>query len=123
MFRRFCAALVVAVAVGVPGVAWAEPAPIDDGSGPRDVGARIDDGSGVPGPSFDTPVSIPSVGEKPVSPGEDATEEEKEEYARALASYEAEVAARDRAVASERARQIARAQKECTRTDHEQACW
>lgn len=65
MFRRFCAALVVAVAVGVPGVAWAEPASIDDGSGPRDVGARIDDGSGVPGPDWSVPAEKPSRGDFP----------------------------------------------------------
>ena len=52
MFRRFCAALVVAVAVGVPGVAWAEPAPIDDGSG-------------VPGPDWSVPAEKPSRGDFP----------------------------------------------------------
>lgn len=101
----------------------AAPAPIDDGSGPRSVGAQIDDGSGTPGPSFDTPVSIPSVGEKPAKPDDDATEEEVEAYEKALAAYEAQVQARDRATALERARQIAKEYRECiARANPDEVC-
>lgn len=104
-------------------VAHAEPAPIDDASGPPTAGASIEDGSGTPGPSFDTPVSIPGVGEKPTKPDDDATEEEVEAYERALAAYEAQVQARDRATALERARQIAKEYRECiARANPDEVC-
>lgn len=123
MNRLWVAAAGVLVAASCAVPAWAEPAPIDDGSGPRSVGAQIDDGSGTPGPSFDTPVSIPSVGEKPAKPDDDATEEEVEAYEKALAAYEAQVQARDRATALERARQIAKEYRECiARANPDEVC-
>lgn len=105
------AGVLVAASCAVP--AWAEPAPIDDGSGPRSVGAQIEDGSGTPGPSFDEPVSIPSVGDAPTKPGPGATPAEIKAYEKALAAHEAQVQARDRAVALEHARQEAQRQQEC----------
>ncbi|KXP08065.1 hypothetical protein AXK57_16410 [Tsukamurella pulmonis] len=113
--RRYLTAAILAAGImsAVNGIAAAEPASIDDGSGPREVGAKIDDGSGTPGPSYDTPVSIPSVGEKPEKPGEDATPAEIRAYEKALAAHEAQVQARDRAVGLERARQEAKRYREC----------
>lgn len=114
MFRKSLITAAALAALLIPAApAFAEPAPIDSGSGPRSVGAQIDDGSGVPGPSFDTPVSIPSVGDKPEKPGEDATEEELKDYEKAVAAYERQVNARTQAEAQERARQIAQAYREC----------
>lgn len=114
MFRKSLITAAALAALLIPAApAFAEPAPIDSGSGPRSVGVQIDDGSGVPGPSFDTPVSIPSVGDKPEKPGEDATEEELKDYEKAVAAYERQVNARTQAEAQERARQIAQAYREC----------
>lgn len=57
------------IAASTIATAHAEPAPIDDGSGPISNGAPIEDGSGTPGPSYDEPVSIPSVGPAPIHTG------------------------------------------------------
>ncbi|CAM3739125.1 hypothetical protein ACXYTP_19155 [Tsukamurella ocularis] len=119
MNRLWLAAAGVMVAASCAVPAWAEPAPIDDGSGPRSVGAEIEDGSGTPGPSFDTPVSIPSVGEKPSKPGPGATPAEVEAYAKALAAHEAQVSARTQAESLERARQIAKAYRDCINAGRE----
>ena len=119
MSRVWLAAAGVLVAASCAVPAWAEPASIDDGSGPREVGAQIEDGSGTPGPSFDEPVSIPSVGDAPTKPGPGATPDEVKAYEKALAAHEAQVQARDRAVALERARQIAKEYRECIARAHE----
>lgn len=111
------ASVLVAASCAVP--AWAEPAPIDDGSGPRSVGAEVEDGSGTPGPSFDTPVSIPSVGEAPTKPGPDATPDEIEAYEKAVAAHEAQVFARTQTESLERARQIAKAYRDCINAGRE----
>lgn len=103
----------LAVMIFATPVAHAEPAPIDDASGPRTVGAEPKDASGTPGPSFDEPVPIPGVGDQPTKPSNNATAEENAAYKKARAAYEAQVAARDRAVALEHARQAAKAYREC----------
>ncbi|GKU42225.1 hypothetical protein [Mycobacterium montefiorense] len=123
MNRLWLAAAGVLVVASCAVPAWAEPAPIDDGSGPRTVGAEIEDGSGTPGPSFDEPVSIPSVGDAPTKPGPGATPDEVKAYEKALAAHEAQVQARDRAVALERARQIAKEYRECiARANPDEVC-
>lgn len=111
-------ALLAGLVFGTP-VAQADPAgtgggaSIDSGSGPRDVGAKIDDGSGTPGPSYDTPISIPSVGSKPEKPGPGATPAEVQAYDKAVKAYEQRVWDRKVAEGAERARQIAKAYSEC----------
>lgn len=111
-------AVLAALIFGTP-TAHAEPggtgggAQIETGSGPRTAGAELDDASGTPGPSFDTPVSIPSVGDKPEKPGKDATDEELEAYEKAVASYEQRVFARSQAEALEHARQEAQRYRDC----------
>jgi hypothetical protein len=102
----------------------AEPAPIDDGSGPREVGAQIDDGSGAPGPDHRTPIDIPSVGPAPVKPDASAPQSEWDKYAQDKRQHDTDVQARENAIALERARVQAERQKDCTRTDHEIGpCW
>lgn len=89
--------------------AHAEPAPIDDGSGPISNGAPIDDGSGTPGPSFDEPVSIPDVtADKTTDPDE----------------YQRQVNARAQAQALEAARIAAKAYRDCINAggDQDRVC-
>lgn len=117
-------ALLAGLIFGTP-VAQATPdtgsggAAIDSGSGPRTAGAEHEDGSGAPGPSFDTPVSIPSVGSAPEKPGKDATEEELKAYEKALAEHERQVNARSQAEALEWARIQAKEYRECLARDNE----
>ena len=117
-------ALLAGLIFGTP-VAQAAPdtgsggAQIETGSGPRTAGAEHEDGSGVPGPSFDTPVSIPSAGSAPKKPGKDATEEELKAYEKAVAAYEQRVHDQSQAEALERARQIAKEYRECINAGRE----
>ncbi|MGC5027449.1 hypothetical protein ACLQ3K_22095 [Tsukamurella sp. DT100] len=123
--HRTLAALTLAALLTTPAAAWADPAgagggaSIDSGSGPRTAGAEHEDGNGVPGPSFDTPVSIPSVGSAPEKPGKDATEEELKAYEKALAEHERQVNARSQAEALEWARIQAKEYRECLARDNE----
>lgn len=107
------------IAASTIATAHAEPAPIDDGSSPRDVGAPIEDGSGTPGPSFDEPVSIPTVGPAPVHPGPNATDDELDQYNAALAEHNRQANARDRAEAQEYARLAAKAYRDCLARNHD----
>lgn len=107
------------IAASTIATAHAEPAPIDDGSGPRDVGASIDDGSGTPGPSYDEPVTIPSVGPAPEKPGPGATQDEWDDYNAAVAEHDRQVNARAQAQALEAARIAAKAYAECLARNHD----
>lgn len=112
------------IAASTIATAHAEPAPIDDGSSPRDVGAEIDDGSGAPGPSFDEPVSIPSVGPAPVHPGPGATPQEIADYKAAVAEHDRQVNARTQAQSLEAARIAAKAYRDCINAggDQDRVC-
>lgn len=94
-------------------VAHAEPAPIDDASGPPTAGAPVEDGSGTPGPSFDEPVSIPSVGATPTKPGPNATPAQVKAYEAAVKEHDRQVTARMIAQAAEQARQEAKRYRDC----------
>lgn len=124
------------VGFGYASPAQAEPAVIDDGSGPRTAGAEIKE-PGTGGPDHETPIDIPSVTTVvPKHPGkppaDDAPEKEIKEYKKELKAHlaakaerEAQERAKERAEGLERARQIAKDQKNETRgggpaycTDH-----
>lgn len=62
--RRAIATTILFLGIlAAPAAAYAEPASIDDGSGPREVGAQIEDGSGTPGPNYSVPNPKPSRGD------------------------------------------------------------
>lgn len=117
----FVTAIAIAASCGTP--ALAEPAPIDDGSGPRTVGEPAEDGSGTPGPSFDEPIDIPSVGSAPTHPGDDATDEELEAYDAAMRDHRQQMQARANAQGLEAARRAAKAYRECVaRANENEVC-
>lgn len=115
--KRYIAAAILAggLASAAHGIAGAEPASIDDGQSPRDVGASIESGSGTPGPSFKTPIDIPSVGSAPKAPASDASQAEWDKYAQDKRMYDQSVQERTNAIALEDARKKALAQKESTK--------
>lgn len=91
-------------------------ASIEDGSGPRSVGAEVQDGSGTPGPDFSTPIDIPSVGPAPEKPDEDAPQEEWDRYTEAKQRHDMEVRVREGRIALEEARLKAKAYRDCVAT-------
>lgn len=101
-----------------PAAAFAEPAQIEDASGTGPSGAAsIQDGPGTPGPSFDEPISIPSVGaapKAPKKPGKGATPEEKKAYAEAMEKYADAKAEHNRQV---QAREAAKSLEETRKKD------
>lgn len=112
-----------AIVAGIGAPAWAEPANIDDASGPRDAGAEVKDGSGTVGADFDTPTEIPSVGPAPKKPKADATEKEVAEYKTAVAEHERQIQARMQAKGTEHARLAAKAYRECiAHADENETC-
>ncbi|MDP0398709.1 hypothetical protein [Tsukamurella strandjordii] len=111
--RRLIAALALTIALAAPAAAYATPASIDDGSGPRDVGAHIEDGSGTPGPSFDEPTDIPTVGPAPTKPDKNAPQSEWDAYQQAKQNHDQQVQERANAISSERARQEAKRYRDC----------
>ncbi|WP_019204602.1 hypothetical protein [Tsukamurella sp. 1534] len=119
------AGFAIVFAFGATPAATAEPASIEDASGTGPSGAaQHEDGSGTPGPSFDDPIDIPSVGDAPEKPGPGATPEELEAYQEAVKAHEAAKLSKMIAEGAERARKIAKVQKECTeRGDVGDACW
>lgn len=124
MNRTTIPAGIVALTLIFPSIAAAEPAPIDDGSGPIGNGTQIDDGSGAPSPDHRTPIEITTVGPAPEKPAKDAPKKEWDAYREAKQRHDTEVRVRENRIALEEARKQAERQRDCTRTDHEIGpCW